>query len=71
MLNDGEKKWKVNVPGYRSKKTEGVTECRDIREAFVPLTKLYFDGIDMDILFAQLANNNKVQEDQDLRLPRY
>ncbi|CAG5086098.1 Oidioi.mRNA.OKI2018_I69.PAR.g11108.t1.cds [Oikopleura dioica] len=49
------------------KKTEGVTECRDIREAFVPLIKLYFDGIDMDILFARLANNSKVPEDQDLR----
>lgn len=52
---------------YHFQKTEGVTECRDIREAFVPLIKLYFDGIDMDILFARLANNSKVPEDQDLR----
>ena len=52
---------------YYFQKTEGVTECRDIREAFVPLIKLYFDGIDMDILFARLANNSKVPEDQDLR----
>ena len=38
-----------------------------MKNAFVPLINLIYDGIEMDILFARLSNNQSVPEDQDLR----
>jgi len=49
------------------KNTDGVRDCQAIENAYVPLIKLYYDDIDMDILFARLANNSMVPEDQELR----
>jgi poly(A) polymerase len=49
------------------KNTEGVRDCQPIQNAYVPLIKLYYDDIDMDILFARLTNKQSVPEDQDLR----
>ena len=46
------------------KNTDGVRDCQAIENAYVPLIKLYYDDIDMDILFARLANNSMVPEDQ-------
>lgn len=49
------------------KATEGVKDCCDIKDAYVPLITLFYDNINMDILFARLSNNQTVPEDQDLR----
>ncbi|XP_078591814.1 poly(A) polymerase beta-like [Branchiostoma floridae x Branchiostoma japonicum] len=42
------------------------TDIRGVEEAFVPVIKLDFDGVELDILFARLALP-QVPEDQDLR----
>ena len=47
--------------------TDGVRDCQAIQNAYVPLIKLFYDDIDMDILFARLTNKQCVPEDQDLR----
>lgn len=49
------------------KNTDGVRDCQAIQNAYVPLIKLFYDDIDMDILFARLTNKQGVPEDQDLR----
>ncbi|KAM9293849.1 poly(A) polymerase type 3 [Gastrophryne carolinensis] len=43
-----------------------VKDLRAVEEAFVPVIKLCFDGIEIDILFARLALQ-KIPEDLDLR----
>lgn len=43
-----------------------VTECRAVEEAFVPVIKMNFDGIEIDLLFARLALK-EIPEDFDLR----
>lgn len=47
------------------KKQPEVTECRSIEEAFVPVIKMNFDGIEIDMLFARLALK-EIPEDFDL-----
>lgn len=47
------------------KKQPEVTECRSIEEAFVPVVKMNFDGIEIDLLFARLALK-EIPEDFDL-----
>lgn len=47
------------------KKHPEVTECRAIEEAFVPVVKMNFDGIEIDLLFARLALK-EIPEDFDL-----
>ncbi|KRY11457.1 Poly(A) polymerase gamma [Trichinella patagoniensis] len=49
-----------------------VSECRPIEEAFVPVIKLKFDGIELDMVFARLAlkevpENQKLDDDELLR----
>lgn len=48
------------------KNTDGVTDCHAITNAYVPLIKLYYEGIDMDILFARLTHKQTVPEEQVL-----
>lgn len=43
-----------------------VTECRSIEEAFVPVIKMNFDGIEIDLLFARLALR-EISDNFDLR----
>ena len=57
----------ISILIFILKNTEGVTDCCDVKNAFVPLINLIYDGIEMDILFARLSNNQSVPEDQDLR----
>ncbi|KAB0380869.1 hypothetical protein FD755_008653, partial [Muntiacus reevesi] len=45
---------------------EEVKDLRAVEEAFVPVIKLCFDGIEVDILFARLALQT-IPEDLDLR----
>ncbi|XP_029453760.1 poly(A) polymerase alpha isoform X1 [Rhinatrema bivittatum] len=45
---------------------EEVRDLRSVEEAFVPVIKLCFDGIEIDILFARLALQT-IPEDLDLR----
>ena len=45
------------------KETEGVEDVRQIENAFVPVIKLYFERIEIDILFAQLQLNT-IKDDQ-------
>lgn len=47
------------------KKQPEVTECRAIEEAFVPVVKMNFDGIEIDLLFARLALK-EIPQDFDL-----
>lgn len=46
--------------------TEGVEGLRKIESAYVPVIKLYFEEIDMDILFAQL-DLETISDSQNLR----
>nr|CAB3264648.1 poly(A) polymerase beta [Phallusia mammillata] len=48
------------------KERKEVTDLKAIEEAFVPVIKLQFDGVEMDILFSRLALQ-VIPEDQDLR----
>lgn len=48
------------------KDRKGVENLRKIEDTYVPVIKLYFEGIEMDILFAQL-NLQTISEAQDLR----
>lgn len=48
------------------KKQPEVTECRAIEEAFVPVIKMNFDGIEIDLLFARLALK-EIPDNFDLR----
>lgn len=48
------------------KKQPEVTECRAIEEAFVPVIKMNFDGIEIDLLFARLALK-EISDNFDLR----
>lgn len=43
-----------------------VTECRAVEEAFVPVIKMNFDGIEIDLLFARLALK-EIPDNFDLR----
>ncbi|KFD55236.1 hypothetical protein M514_03877 [Trichuris suis] len=47
------------------RKQPEVTECLRIEDAFVPVIKMKFDGIELDMLFARL-NLKEVHEDQTL-----
>ncbi|GAB6025037.1 hypothetical protein CHUAL_010142 [Chamberlinius hualienensis] len=48
------------------KEQKGVTELRAVEEAFVPVIKMNFDGIELDMLFARLALK-EIPPNQDLR----
>ncbi|XP_039953960.1 poly(A) polymerase type 3-like [Bactrocera tryoni] len=48
------------------KKQSEVTECRSVEEAFVPVIKMNFDGIEIDLLFARLSLK-EIPDDFDLR----
>ncbi|XP_067628099.1 poly(A) polymerase type 3 [Eurosta solidaginis] len=48
------------------KKHAEVTECRAVEEAFVPVIKMNFDGIEIDLLFARLSLK-EIPDDFDLR----
>lgn len=45
-----------------------VTDLRPVPEAFVPVIKFCFDGIDIDLVFARLALK-EVDDQQDLSDP--
>lgn len=47
------------------KKQPTVTECRSIEEAFVPVIKMNYNGIEIDLLFARLALK-EIPDDFDL-----
>ncbi|XP_053963644.1 poly(A) polymerase type 3-like [Anastrepha ludens] len=42
-----------------------VTECRSVEEAFVPVIKMKFDGIEIDLVFARLSLK-EIPDDLDL-----
>lgn len=48
------------------KKQPEVTELRAVEEAFVPVIKMNFDGIELDMLFARLALK-EIPDNMDLR----
>ncbi|XP_017868494.1 PREDICTED: poly(A) polymerase type 3 isoform X1 [Drosophila arizonae] len=48
------------------KKQPEVTECRSVEEAFVPVIKMNFDGVEIDLLFARLSLK-EIPDDFDLR----
>ncbi|XP_037914703.1 poly(A) polymerase type 3 isoform X2 [Hermetia illucens] len=48
------------------KKQPEVTECRSVEEAFVPVIKMNFDGVEIDLLFARLALK-EIPDNFDLR----
>ncbi|XP_039439810.1 poly(A) polymerase type 3-like isoform X2 [Culex pipiens pallens] len=50
----------------RLKKQPKMTECRTVQEAFVPVVKMIFDGIEIDLLFARLALK-EIPDNFDLR----
>ena len=48
------------------KKQPEITECRGVEDAFVPVIKTNFDGIEIDLLFARL-NLKQIPDNFDLR----